>query len=80
MSTPLPPRVRFPPSHSTSHYIAPHIVQLGDVDATSFLYETAPMYVEEQPRFLNAACRLKTELDPAALLERLKTLEASLGR
>lgn len=38
------------------------------------------MYVEDQPWFLNAACRLETELGPVALLERLKTLEAAIGR
>eukprot|EP00904_Undaria_pinnatifida_P004367 jgi/Undpi1/13931/HiC_scaffold_9.g03582.m1 len=54
--------------------------ELGDVDATSFLYETPPMYMEDQPRFLNAACRLSTELDPATLLDRIKSLEAAVGR
>ncbi|KAJ3258266.1 trifunctional dihydropteroate synthetase [Boothiomyces macroporosus] len=29
------------------------------VTDTSFLYETAPMYVEDQPKFLNAALKLK---------------------
>lgn len=38
------------------------------------------MYVEDQPRFLNAACRLSTNLDPAALLDRLKNLETAVGR
>lgn len=55
-------------------------MQFGEVDATSLLYETPPMYVEDQPWFLNAACRLSTELDPAVLLERLKALEAAVGR
>lgn len=53
---------------------------MGRVDATSFLYETPPMYVENQPWFLNAACRLNTNLEPAALLNRLKSLEAAVGR
>lgn len=38
------------------------------------------MYVEDQPRFLNAACRLSTDLGPAALLDRVKELEAAVGR
>ncbi|CAM9799181.1 unnamed protein product [Ectocarpus sp. 4 AP-2014] len=54
--------------------------ELGEVDATSLLYETPPMYVEDQPWFLNAACRLSTDLAPAVLLERLKALEAAVGR
>ncbi|CAM9790949.1 unnamed protein product [Pylaiella littoralis] len=56
------------------------LCELGKVDASSFLYETPPMYVKDQPWFLNAACRLNTELEPVALLERLKTLEAAIGR
>lgn len=54
--------------------------QLGNSFASSFLYETPPMYVKDQPWFLNAACRLDTELSPIALLERLKALEAAIGR
>lgn len=50
------------------------------MDASSFLYETPPMYVEDQPWFLNAACRLHTDLRPAALLARVKHLEAEIGR
>lgn len=29
---------------------------------TSFMYETAPMYVAEQPRFINCACVVSTQL------------------
>ncbi|KAJ1948188.1 trifunctional dihydropteroate synthetase, partial [Linderina pennispora] len=47
---------------------------------TSFLYETAPMYVADQPAFLNAACRLTTRLEPLALLDELKRIEAEMGR
>lgn len=54
--------------------------QIGQVDATSFLYETVPMYLEDQPRFLNTACRLLTELGPVDLLERVKNLETAIGR
>lgn len=56
------------------------VMQLGEVDATSLLYETPPMYVEDQPWFLNAACRLSTDLGPAVLLDHLKALEAAVGR
>ncbi|KAJ2908623.1 trifunctional dihydropteroate synthetase, partial [Coemansia aciculifera] len=47
---------------------------------TSFLYQTAPMYVTDQPAFLNAACLVKTALEPLALLDELKRIEAEMGR
>jgi len=50
------------------------------VEAVSRLYETAPMGLEEQPSFLNAACRVVTGLEPAALLRFLKNLETEIGR
>jgi 2-amino-4-hydroxy-6-hydroxymethyldihydropteridine diphosphokinase len=46
----------------------------------SSLYETEPVGVVDQPSFLNAVARLSTELEPAALLEVLKSVERSLGR
>ncbi|KAJ2352780.1 trifunctional dihydropteroate synthetase [Coemansia erecta] len=48
--------------------------------STSFLYETAPMYVSDQPSFLNAACLVQTRLDPLPLLGELKRIEAEMGR
>ncbi|KAI0372437.1 Dihydropteroate synthase [Pilatotrama ljubarskyi] len=47
---------------------------------TSFMYETAPMYVAEQPRFINCACMIETDLEPCALLAFLKHIEAAVGR
>ncbi|KAJ2810819.1 trifunctional dihydropteroate synthetase [Coemansia furcata] len=47
---------------------------------SSFLYQTAPMYVTDQPAFLNAACLVKTGLEPLALLDELKRIEAEMGR
>ncbi|KAK0564260.1 trifunctional dihydropteroate synthetase [Tilletia horrida] len=47
---------------------------------TSFMYETAPMYVEDQPRFLNAAARIQTRLSPFDLLDLTQAIEARLGR
>jgi len=54
----------------------------GDVELvrTSFFYQTAPMYVEDQPAFLNAAVEIETTLEPHALLRRVKDVEESLGR
>ncbi|GAA5941658.1 trifunctional dihydropteroate synthetase/dihydrohydroxymethylpterin pyrophosphokinase/dihydroneopterin aldolase FOL1 [Sporobolomyces koalae] len=53
--------------------------QVNVVD-TSFLYESDAMYHEDQDRFLNAAIKVETSLEPLALLEILKQVEASLGR
>lgn len=46
----------------------------------SRVYETAPMYVEDQPSFLNAAASAETDLGPLALLDRLKLAERAVGR
>jgi 2-amino-4-hydroxy-6-hydroxymethyldihydropteridine diphosphokinase len=46
----------------------------------SRIRETDPVGILEQPRFLNAAARLATELPPRALLERLLVIEERLGR
>ncbi|MFA6022324.1 MAG: 2-amino-4-hydroxy-6-hydroxymethyldihydropteridine diphosphokinase [Rhodospirillales bacterium] len=54
--------------------------QLGQVARLSRVYETAPLYVTDQPAFLNMAACLDTALAPQALLGQLKTLEDELGR
>ncbi len=46
----------------------------------SGLYDTEPMYLEDQPRFLNAVAELRVELDPRRLLELCRGIEAALGR
>jgi len=51
-----------------------------DVEATSRLYETAPVGILDQPAFLNMALRGTTRLDPLSLLQALKSLEKTLGR
>ncbi|KCV71777.1 hypothetical protein H696_01195 [Fonticula alba] len=47
---------------------------------TSFLYETPPAYVTDQPAFLNAALKIATTLTPRALLRACKAIEVALGR
>lgn len=48
---------------------------------TSSMYETAPMYVEDQPRFLNAVCKVTTKLSPHELLKAVQDVEKNaLGR
>jgi len=51
-----------------------------EVLAVSSLRETDPVGVEDQPRFLNGAAELATELAPRELLERLLAIERRLGR
>lgn len=51
-----------------------------ELKAVSHVYETAPMYVTDQPAFLNAAVIANTRLSPMALLMTLKELEKQIGR
>ena len=48
--------------------------------AVSTLRETDPVGHLEQPRFLNGAAAVETELSPRRLLERLLGIEQALGR
>lgn len=50
------------------------------LDAVSSLYRTPPWGDTEQPDFLNAVARVRTDLDPPTLLRRLLELETALGR
>jgi dihydropteroate synthase/2-amino-4-hydroxy-6-hydroxymethyldihydropteridine diphosphokinase len=56
------------------------LAPFAEVEESSFLYETSPAYVTEQPAFLNAACRAKTDLQPQELLDAVKRTEEELGR
>jgi 2-amino-4-hydroxy-6-hydroxymethyldihydropteridine diphosphokinase len=51
------------------------------VDAVSSLYETEPVgEIPDQPDFLNAAVRIRTDINPEALLDICKAIEAEHGR
>ncbi|MCF7805499.1 MAG: 2-amino-4-hydroxy-6-hydroxymethyldihydropteridine diphosphokinase [Candidatus Marinimicrobia bacterium] len=50
------------------------------VQGESAVYETEPVEVEDQDRFLNMVARISTELEPKELLECLKEIEQDLGR
>jgi 2-amino-4-hydroxy-6-hydroxymethyldihydropteridine diphosphokinase len=50
------------------------------VTTISPVYETAPVYVTDQPLFLNAVVLGKAALEPLALLWSVKQLEIELGR
>ncbi len=53
---------------------------MGLVAGVSSLYDSAPRDSLDQPRFLNAALELQTDLSPTDLLSELKRLELALGR
>ncbi|KIS01456.1 dihydropteroate synthase [Cryptococcus deuterogattii 2001/935-1] len=47
---------------------------------TGRLYESAPMYVEDQDRFVNGVIELATSLEPLEVLRLLKRTEKAVGR
>jgi 2-amino-4-hydroxy-6-hydroxymethyldihydropteridine diphosphokinase len=52
-----------------------------EVTGASSVYETAPQgEITDQPDFLNACLRIRTELDPEELLDACKRVERELGR
>jgi 2-amino-4-hydroxy-6-hydroxymethyldihydropteridine diphosphokinase len=52
-----------------------------EVEATSSVYETEPVgEILDQPDFLNAAVRVRTDLEPEALLDLCKAIEVEQGR
>jgi 2-amino-4-hydroxy-6-hydroxymethyldihydropteridine diphosphokinase len=50
------------------------------LEARSSLYRTAPQDYQQQADFINAVVRVKTTLQPLALLDILQDLESRLGR
>jgi 2-amino-4-hydroxy-6-hydroxymethyldihydropteridine diphosphokinase len=53
---------------------------LGVVTAVSSFYDTAPVGYLDQPRFLNGALLLETELEPLELMRGLLAVELAMGR
>jgi 2-amino-4-hydroxy-6-hydroxymethyldihydropteridine diphosphokinase len=54
--------------------------RLGAVSAVSSFHDTAPVGYTDQPRFLNAALLLETNLAPHDLISALLAIERALGR
>jgi GTP cyclohydrolase-4 len=52
----------------------------ASITQVSSFYETDPVGYADQPKFLNAACALETELAPQDLLRLLKWIEKRMGR
>lgn len=57
-----------------------HLSEMLDDVECSGVYETEPVHVLEQPRFLNACCVGRTDLTPRQLLGRLASIERAVGR
>jgi len=53
---------------------------LGEVRAVSSFFDTEPVGFLEQPRFLNGALVLETELEPVELMRELLGVERAMGR
>lgn len=57
-----------------------HLRDVGQVTAVSSVYETEPVDVTAQPRFLNCAVALETDLMPKQFFARTQQIERELGR
>ncbi len=53
---------------------------LGTVTAVSTMRETEPVEVVDQPRFVNGAMLLDTQLTPVELMQALLAMEQEMGR
>lgn len=62
------------------HEALRRMAQFASLQATSHLYESPPMYCTDQPRFLNAVCKVETPLSANQLLAELKSIELAMGR
>ena len=54
--------------------------EFGEVVAVSIVYQTPAIGPSPAPDYLNAAALVRTELEPLPLRERLRRIEADLGR
>lgn len=52
----------------------------GQILAVSTFHDTDPVGYVDQPRFLNAAALIDTDLSPVELLQRLMAIEHDMGR
>ena len=65
-------------------YLRLAVTRLGQAPfrllAVSHLYETDPVDVTDQPRFLNLAALVETDLGPLELLRALQSIEGEAGK
>ena len=50
------------------------------IDAVSKIYRSEAWGLKDQPRFINMALKVSTELSPSDLLESIKAIEQKMGR
>ncbi len=75
------PHPRFGPAADTLRHALAALEREGiGIDAVSRFYRSAPVPPSDQPDYVNAVARVRSALDPAALLERLHAIEAAFGR
>jgi len=55
-------------------------IEIGKITRTSYIYESEPWGVSDQPTFYNQLAEVETILSPLELLENLKKIERTLGR
>lgn len=72
----LPSEVKF----SLDQFAYAFVVITKQVLRQSRLYESAPAYVTDQPRFVNGALAALTSLQPLELLDALKSVEVTSKR
>jgi 2-amino-4-hydroxy-6-hydroxymethyldihydropteridine diphosphokinase len=65
---------------TTIHAALDWLAARHEVEAVSRLWDTSPRDLLDQPPFRNAAARVRAGLDPPAMLDEAKRLEAALGR
>lgn len=56
------------------------LAEIGEIVATSSVYETAPVGGPDQGAYLNAVVVLDTDLPPRSILDRLLVMEQAQGR
>jgi|SRR5690625_288888 len=57
-----------------------HLTAFGQVQGASPIYESAPMYDLDQPRFYNAVLLLESTFDGPTLLQKMQAFESEHGR
>ncbi|WP_158787119.1 2-amino-4-hydroxy-6-hydroxymethyldihydropteridine diphosphokinase [Granulicella sp. L46] len=68
------------PPEANLHTALTRLADLGHVIAVSTFHATDPVGYLDQPRFLNAAALLETNLTPIDLLHQLLAIEHAMGR
>jgi len=68
------------PPEANLHTALTRLADLGHVIAVSTFHATDPVGYLDQPRFLNAAALLDTNLTPIDLLHQLLAIEHAMGR